>query len=257
MSEVANLRPERWGSEEMAEARLEGLAASFAAAERAAGSSSEDRFSIAGGSVVLRFASPALRERLTPAFEHCGWRFPRSQARPDRVPLGLRVDGRAAPAASGGARRPCSGRSLPLPRAAASRGVHAGPRDVERPRRGGSRAWHWVADAFTQPYWDQASPIRQILFWWLDSRDCIQVHGGAVGLESGGVLLVGKGGSGKSTVALSSLASELLYAGDDYVAVKPSPSPWVYSLYNSGKLEPHHVGGRSRPAPPARERGAA
>ena len=55
------------------------------------------------------------------------------------------------------------------------------------------------------------------------------------------MLLVGKGGSGKSTVALSSLGSELLYAGDDYVAVTLEPTPRVQSLYSSAKLEPHHV----------------
>jgi hypothetical protein len=55
--------------------------------------------------------------------------------------------------------------------------------------------------------------------------------------------LVGKGGSGKSTVALSSLDSDLLYAGDDYVAVTLEPSPRIESLYSSGKLEPSHIYG--------------
>jgi hypothetical protein len=104
-------------------------------------------------------------------------------------------------------------------------------------------AWYWVDSARNLPYWEQACPIRQILFWWLGTRGYLQVHGAAVGTRSGGVLVVGKGGSGKSTVALSSLGSELLYAGDDYVAVALEPSPRVQSLYNSGKLEPDHVHG--------------
>jgi hypothetical protein len=54
------------------------------------------------------------------------------------------------------------------------------------------------------------------------------------------VLLVGRGGSGKSTCALASLDSNLLYAGDDYVAVGLPPTPRVYSIYGSGKLVPHH-----------------
>jgi len=98
-------------------------------------------------------------------------------------------------------------------------------------------------DASDLPYWDEASPIRQILFWWLTSRDYLQLHAGAIGTPKGGVLLVGRGGSGKSTVALSSLGSELLYAGDDYVAATLDPSPRVESLYSSGKLEPAHVHG--------------
>jgi len=102
-------------------------------------------------------------------------------------------------------------------------------------------AWYWVGSAFDVAYWDQACPIRQILFWWLGSGGCLQVHGASIGTPAGGVLIVGKGGSGKSTVALSSLGSELLYAGDDYVAVRVEPSPRVESLYSSGKLEPDHV----------------
>jgi hypothetical protein len=57
-----------------------------------------------------------------------------------------------------------------------------------------------------------------------------------VGLPDGGVLLVGKGGSGKSTSALVSLDSELRYAGDDYAMVSLSPQPMVHSLYSSGKV---------------------
>jgi hypothetical protein len=55
------------------------------------------------------------------------------------------------------------------------------------------------------------------------------------------VLLVGAGGSGKSTCALSCLASDLLYAGDDYVAVELQPEPRVLSLFCSGKVEPDHA----------------
>jgi hypothetical protein len=67
------------------------------------------------------------------------------------------------------------------------------------------------------------------------------VHGGAVGTPDGGVLLVGKGGSGKSTCSLVSLASELRYAGDDYTMVSVQPRPWVHSLYSSGKVDPGNL----------------
>jgi hypothetical protein len=55
------------------------------------------------------------------------------------------------------------------------------------------------------------------------------------------VLLVGAGGSGKSTSALSCLTSDLVYAGDDYVAIELHPEPRVLSLYCSGKLQPEHA----------------
>jgi hypothetical protein len=102
-------------------------------------------------------------------------------------------------------------------------------------------AWYWVGSALDVPYWDQACPVRQILFWWLGTQGCLQVHGAAIGTPTAGALVVGKAGSGKSTVALSSLGSSLLYAGDDYVAVGLDPAPTVESLYSSGKLEPDHA----------------
>jgi hypothetical protein len=103
------------------------------------------------------------------------------------------------------------------------------------------RAWYWVADPRDLPYWERAAPIRQILHWWMATRGHQQVHGGAVGTPDGGVLLVGKGGSGKSTCSLVSLASELRYAGDDYTMVSVQPRPWVHSLYSSGKVDPGNL----------------
>jgi len=103
-----------------------------------------------------------------------------------------------------------------------------------------STAWFWCADSSRLPYWEPAAPLRQILHWWFPLRGLQLLHGASVGTAEGGVLLVGRGGSGKSTCALSSLASDLLYAGDDYVAVRDGPNPWVFSVYGSGKLEPGH-----------------
>lgn len=116
------------------------------------------------------------------------------------------------------------------------------------------QAWFWTEDAESLPFWEAAAPIRQILHWWLGPRGVQLLHGAAVGRASGGVLLVGRGGSGKSTSALSCLASELLYAADDYVAVEEGSTPQVHSLYSSGKLEPVHatrLAHLSLPAPAA------
>jgi hypothetical protein len=102
-------------------------------------------------------------------------------------------------------------------------------------------SWYWADDAATLPFLDAAEPMRQILHWWLGDRGILMLHGGAVGTPQGGVLVTGPNGSGKSTVALASLGSALRYAGDDYVAVVAGPPPHLYSLYNSGKLERHHM----------------
>ena len=99
-------------------------------------------------------------------------------------------------------------------------------------------AWYWVADVARIPFWDRASPMRQMLFWWLETRGYLQVHGSAVGTASGGVLLVGRRGSGKSVTSLASLGSTLLFAADDYVAVSMDGAPRLASIYSSGKLVP-------------------
>ena len=106
----------------------------------------------------------------------------------------------------------------------------------------GDVGWFWMPDANGLPYWDYTAPFRHLLSWWLDAQGLRQVHGGAVGTEDGGVLVVGPGGSGKSTTALSSLLDERLrYAGDDYVAVGSGAEPAVYSLYCSGKVHPEDL----------------
>ena len=102
--------------------------------------------------------------------------------------------------------------------------------------------WFWMPDATALPYWDYTAPFRHLLSWWLDAQGFRHVHGGAVGTADGGVLLVGPGGSGKSTTALASLLDERLrYAGDDYVAVSSERAPVVHSLYCSGKVHPEDV----------------
>lgn len=102
------------------------------------------------------------------------------------------------------------------------------------------RAWFWCRSSRALPFWEPSAPFRQILHWWLGEHGLLLLHGAAVGREDGGLLLVGRGGSGKSTCALVSLAAGLLYAGDDYLAVAPGAEPRVHGLYCSGKLEPGH-----------------
>jgi hypothetical protein len=102
-------------------------------------------------------------------------------------------------------------------------------------------AIYWLASIDYVPYWESSFPFRDIFHWWLPTQPYQPVHAGAVGLPSGGVLITGKSGSGKSTTCLSCLDSDLLYAGDDYVLVAADPAPTVYSLYNSAKLEPDNL----------------
>ena len=97
----------------------------------------------------------------------------------------------------------------------------------------------WKRDLSPLPYYEAGSPMRALLHAWMREQGVQFVHGGAVGTKSGGVLLAGKGGSGKSTSVLACLDSGLKYASDDYCAIACSDSDrWqVYSLYNTAKLK--------------------
>jgi hypothetical protein len=104
----------------------------------------------------------------------------------------------------------------------------------------GTAAWFWCADARELPYWEHAAPLRLILSWWLAAQGANLVHGAAVGRAEGGALIVGRGGSGKSTTALLSLLGGLVYASDDYVVVEREyrgHGPYIHSAFGSGKLD--------------------
>jgi hypothetical protein len=94
---------------------------------------------------------------------------------------------------------------------------------------------YWVETTEQLPYWEAGSPLRTIFNVWLSQRGIQLVHGGAVGHPEGGALLVGKGGSGKSTTALACLNSDLFYASDDYSLVASEPAPTAFSIYSTGK----------------------
>ena len=93
----------------------------------------------------------------------------------------------------------------------------------------------WAPAAERCEVYQRAAPLRAIIQWWLSRNGLQMVHGAAVGRPDGAVLLVGPGGSGKSTTALACLDSDLRYAGDDYVAVDGER---VYSVYGSAKATP-------------------
>lgn len=105
-----------------------------------------------------------------------------------------------------------------------------------------NRAIYWIRDSKQMPYFEQGAPLLMLLHQWLRTRSVQVVHGGAVGFHDGGVLLTGKGGSGKSSTAMACLGTDLVYAGDDYCAIRIDAEPHIFSLYNSGKLDTQSLG---------------
>lgn len=92
------------------------------------------------------------------------------------------------------------------------------------------------ADLAKLPYHEQGSPFRNIFQWWFDGKEGALLHSGAVSLNGKALLISGKGGSGKSTVALACLLDGMDYLGDDYVVVRGKKDIAVSSLYRSLKL---------------------
>ena len=189
--------------------------------------------------VRLCFAGNALAERLSPAFQHL---IEHDAGKPDlTISVWDAQDSGTQPP-------PLPSLAPGSPRGTTVYTAEEGRQFACRPVLGqlsayeqsSGRAWFWCRNAHELPFWEPAAPFRQIFHWWLPDRGALLLHAAAVGEPSGGVLLVGAGGSGKSTSALSCLTSELLYAGDDYVALELGQEPRVLSLYCSGKLEPGH-----------------
>ena len=100
-----------------------------------------------------------------------------------------------------------------------------------------ARAYYWTQDANELPWWVAGSPLQLLFQAFLSQRNFQLTHAAAVGFAKGGVLLTGKGGSGKSTTALACLKAGMRYVSEDYCILAHSPEPCVYSLYNSAKLE--------------------
>ena len=94
---------------------------------------------------------------------------------------------------------------------------------------------YWVPDGNRAPPWEQAAPFRGISSsTWVARHGRRYVHGAAVGIGGRAALIVGPGGSGKSTTALTCFAAGMDYAGDDYCIVDPA-STSVFALVPLGQ----------------------
>ena len=104
---------------------------------------------------------------------------------------------------------------------------------LHRPTR---RAIFWLPDAQCLPFWETAAPFRVIFHWWAQTFGGHVAHAAAVGREGNGVLLVGRGGSGKSTTSIACVDAGMEYVGDDYVLLVRTPQPTAHSLYQTAKI---------------------
>lgn len=229
------------------------VVARFERAAETVGGPVDRAFGIDRYVVRLRFAGPALVAALTPALAHlevpadgtpdltvCVWdsgstrtawpALPWFQSAGHVTAAGEKIDNLYTP--RGDIRGYCNDRIS----------MHVGDRLFSVLDRERDLAVYWCDDVARLPLYERGAPLRSILHWWLRERGLQLVHAGAVGTPSGAVLLAGKGGSGKSTTALTALTGDLLYLSDDYSLIALDPEPFVYSLYNTAKVRPDNLG---------------
>lgn len=203
----------------------------------------ERRFRIGGRVVAMQFAGPALEPLMTASLEHLEIDVDAARAPDLTICLwDTQSTGIDPPGFPGGRGDPSAGEvrycfsprvkmCIPIQDAALQildLDAHLSIYWVDRPER--------VA------VFEIAEPVRLILGWWAPSFGGQLAHGAAVGRPQGGVLLVGSGGSGKSTTALACLEAGMQYAGDDYVLLADDErGPAVHTLYNTAKLSPDHL----------------
>jgi hypothetical protein len=202
---------------------------------RASDGSTSLSWQIAGVPIGMHIAGSTLGPRLTPALAHHG----PSMSSPEVVVHAWDV-------------AEVAGRLPTYPDDALDGGITAASRVAEAPDvrvryqpdlraltaydRGSGTAWYCVADAAELPWWETGAPLRSLLSWVMADRGRVLVHGAAVGSVRGAVLLVGAGGSGKSSTALACLEAGMGFLGDDYCVLEPGDEPIVHTLYGTAKL---------------------
>ena len=93
-------------------------------------------------------------------------------------------------------------------------------------------------------YSDLAKPFRSLLIPLLHDGGRQLIHGGMViaDPDTSGLLLAGRSGSGKSTVALSALAAGFGFLGDDHLAISSEGGRLVaHSLYATCGISAGHL----------------
>jgi hypothetical protein len=210
------------------------------ARERLAGSR-RLRLALGGGTAAIEVAGDRLFDRITPALQH----------------LAVEGDGRAAdfsvslwdadetglagppPAPGGDPTAPAIVTVSGDGRFVLQRRTHA----VVGHERARSAVVGWFRDVDRMPLYDRGRPLHPQILLWNQDRGAPPLHAGLVARSGRGALLVGQGGSGKTTAALACLLNGFDFLGDDYVSLrKGDGGAFVgHGVYGSTHVDPHHL----------------
>ncbi|NQW48176.1 MAG: PqqD family protein, partial [Planctomycetes bacterium] len=198
-------RPTRRAATAQGRQLLDRLEQSFVNDAASAGGPVQQWYRIGGHDVCVRTIPEQDARRLRPALGHLVFHEPPASAAGLIISAWNGATPSAAPVLADLLRRlranwcaECGprGEVLELHSVGISAIYNAGPNvltviDFER-----NRGWLLKLDDDAFPYWEVGSPFRFLLHEWFAARGLQYVHAAAVGTEKGGVLLVGKGGSG-------------------------------------------------------------
>ena len=104
--------------------------------------------------------------------------------------------------------------------------------------------YYLLSNPATHTKWSIANhPFAQAIFLWAQRHEFLMLHAAAVGKNGRGVLIVGHGGTGKSTLACSCLADGFEFISDDYCLLSAAGSRIVYPIYTNVSLNPDSLAG--------------
>jgi hypothetical protein len=102
------------------------------------------------------------------------------------------------------------------------------------------RAFYWMQHEAKLPEWERSFSFRNILHYFTENTNYCMLHAAGLGTSNGGVILPGKGGSGKSNSSLACIGTNIQYLGDDFILVDVETLT-AFSLYNIAKIEQHRL----------------
>lgn len=99
-------------------------------------------------------------------------------------------------------------------------------------------AIHCIQSFADLPQYERGAPLRDILGWWLNEYRTPILHASAIAAGDRGAILVGPGGSGKSSTAARCVGhQELSFLSDDYCAVGlDEGNPTIHAIFRTAKL---------------------
>ncbi len=103
-----------------------------------------------------------------------------------------------------------------------------------RPAEGSADVWYQGSSDL--PGWTRAAPALHLFNWMALDGGAVAIHAAAVSFAGRAALLIGPGGSGKSTFAIEAAGRGHGFIGDDYVLLGPGRPPRVEALFRSAKL---------------------